>query len=180
MKKTAAQQLYELSHSARWRPANALSGMQVAPEIWRWISDEQSLTQRLIDVSSGDFAVDVLRQTIDIPLYHEQDCLNQAHHLAATVREVCLTIFSEPIVLARSIIPLSLVRQHQNGLTNLGSKPLGQLLFKEGEVRIARRQFTAVNTLTGIVYGRRTPYKYQGSSILVCEFYLPRIADFKF
>lgn len=179
MAKNVAKQLYILSRSARWRPANALGGIQVDPRIWQWITDEHSLTQRLMDVANGEFTVDLLRQTIDIPIYHEQDSLGQAHHLAATVREVCLNIYGRPIVLARSIIPLELIRQHQNGLTSLGRKPLGQLLFKEGEVRIARRQFTAITTCEETIYGRRTPYQYRGSTILVCEFYLPRIMDFE-
>ena len=110
----------------------ALSEMEFDSHTWAWLNDQQSLTQRLIDVSDGDFSVDLLNQRIGIPLWHEQDCLRQAHHLAATVREVCLNIYDQPIVLARSIIPLALIRQHQNGLTDLGRQPLGQLLFKEG------------------------------------------------
>ena len=172
--------LYQLSRSARWRNASALSEMEFDSHTWAWLNDQQSLTQRLIDVSDGDFSVDLLNQRIGIPLWHEQDCLRQGHHLAATVREVCLNIYNQPIVLARSIIPLALIRQYQNGLTDLGRQPLGQLLFKEGRVRVSRRQFTQTDYDGESVYGRRTPYEYLGSTILVCEFYLPRISEFKF
>ena len=151
----ATKVLYHLSRSAQWRDASPLCEGLFDPHIWTWLNDQQSLTQRLIDVSNGAFTVDLLMQKVGIPLWHEQDCLQQFHHLAATVREVCLNIHAEPIVLARSIIPLSLIRQHQNGLTDLGRQPLGQLLFREGRVRVSRRQFTQVSFGKSTVYGRR-------------------------
>ena len=47
--------LYQLSRSARWRNASALSEMEFDSHTWAWLNDQQSLTQRLIDVSDGDF-----------------------------------------------------------------------------------------------------------------------------
>jgi chorismate--pyruvate lyase len=178
MSMDASKLLFFLSRTAKWRNANVLSATQFDQQIWQWLKDDESLTQRLIDVSNGRFSIDLLQQEVTIPIWHEQDCLGQSHHLAATVREVSLNVIDQPIVLARSVIPLSLIRKHQNGLTNLGRQPLGQLLFKEGKVRISRRQFTQINLGQDIVYGRRTPYEYMGSIILVCEFYLPRISEF--
>ena len=75
----------------------------------------------------------------------------------------------------RSILPLSLVEKTQTGLANLGQKPLGHLLFKEGEMRVSKRQFAQTSFQGKCIYARRTPYQYMGSSILVSEFFLPNV-----
>ncbi len=170
--------LDEISKAAVWRQSNRLTSLSFSSHSWHWLSDQESLTQRLIDVSGGEFEVDLLSQQIQVPLVNEQRSLNQAQHLAATVRQVCLRIHSTPIVLARSIIPLDLIKQSQNGLTSLGKQPLGQLLFKEGRVRTDGRQY--MKSRDGMIIGRKTPYEYAGANILVSEFYLPRISEFKF
>ena len=175
MIKNHHQLIHFLSHQARWRSANFLSKDQYPIEYWQWLNDEHSLTEQLIQLSESSFNVEVLRQEVDIPLWHEQDVLGQSHHLATTVREVVLSVDAQPVVLARSIIPMSLIRSFRSGLTELGTKPLGHLLFTDGRVRVSRRQFTVLDSPIGQIYGRRTPYEYMGSVILVAEFYLPSL-----
>ena len=64
--------------------------------------------------------------------------------------------------------------QSQQGLASLGSKPLGHLLFKDGIMKKSRREFACVEG----IYGRRTPYEYEGGLILVNEFFLDGLVEF--
>lgn len=175
--------LNQLSRTARWRSVNDLPlptrwvARQFPQPVWRWLNDEHSLTERLMAISQTGFEVELLQQAVGIPLWHEQAVLNQAPHRAATVREVVLRVDNEPFVLARSIIPMQLMRSYNSGLTELGTQPLGQLLFTNGRARIRRRQFTSIHSAGQRIYARRTPYAYKGSVILVCEFYLPALLD---
>ena len=100
--------------------------------------------------------------------------LNLPEKSQATIREVELMIYETPVVYARSIIPSDLTQRKETGLANLGSKPLGHLLFKDGRMRKSRREFTCVEG----IFGRRTPYEYEGGTILVNEFFLDALKKY--
>ena len=59
------------------------------------------------------------------------------------------------------------------GLKNLGGTPLGHLLFKDGKMRVSKREFLNLQIKQNTLYARRTPYDYLDSRILVSEFFLP-------
>ena len=138
-----------------------------------WLGDTGSLTQALRAIADGTFKVSVLSEQIKVPFWHEQRKLHRSLHLAALVREVELSIHETPVVFARSIIPLNLVSAGQGGLKNLGGTPLGHLLFKDGKMRVSKREFLNLQIKQNTVYARRTPYDYLDSRILVSEFFLP-------
>lgn len=167
--------LTELNRHPRWRGHAGWVKRRFSADEWRWVNDAQSLTERLIALSDDAFSVTLLRQCVGIPRWHEQCVLGQENHIAATVREVVLNVDGAPQVLARSIIPQALMAKFNSGLSDLGTQPLGQLLFTDGRVRVRRRQFARVE-VNGVKYvARRTPYEYLGSVILVAEFYAPTL-----
>lgn len=141
-------------------------------EISPWLCETGSLTTAIKAIAKGTFKVNVLSQRVGIPVWHEQRKLGRALHHAALIREVELTIFDQAIVCARSIIPLQLANSGANGLANLGATPLGHLLFKDGRMTVSKREFLKPRGLVLDGFARRTPYEYQGSQILVSEFFL--------
>jgi chorismate--pyruvate lyase len=172
-----------LATQTNWWSDNALSIVKLEPRLQALVSGQGSLTAALSAIADGEFSVHVLRQRIAVPLFHEQLKLKRPLSRAAMIREVELKLHGQPVVYARSIIPLSLVTKGRNGLANLGRTPLGHLLFKDGKIRVSKREFSQMNicdpiSLNGQVTARRTPYDYQGSQILVSEFFLPKIHDF--
>jgi chorismate--pyruvate lyase len=164
-----------LACQSTWWPDNALSIAKLNPKIALLASDKGSLTSALVDISDNNFSVKVLEQVIKLPFFHEQLELQRPLSRAAMIREVELQLYGETAVFARSIIPLSLVSKGRNGLASLGRTPLGHLLFKDGQIRESRRQFSQTSYQGDQVAARRTPYDYQGSQILVSEFFLPAI-----
>ena len=167
-----------LARHHRWRADNAFSRNQVPLAIQSLVIDKGSLTAILVELSHGDFNVNVLAQRWAIPYFHEQQKLQRPGHRIAMIREVELLIGGEPVVYARSIIPARLLTKIRGGLSELGSTPLGQLLFRDGRMRISRRDFAHIDYGSARIYARRTPYDYQGSQILVSEFFLPSLSKY--
>lgn len=165
--------MLQLNH--KWQTDNPLVENTLPTIIAPWLTDRGSLTAALRGISQGSFEVAVLSQTIGIPVWHEQRALGRNLNLAALIREVELRIFDEPVVCARSIIPIELANKGAGGLGNLGTTPLGHLLFKDGRIRVSKREFLRCKIEDQLIYARRTPYEYLDSQILVSEYFLPAL-----
>ena len=72
------------------------------------------------------------------------------------VREVYLCVDNIPVVFARSILPTSSCTGINRDLLQVGNKPLGDVLFKNGQAPILLRQVTEIPR---IGFGRRTLYQ---------------------
>ncbi len=148
--------------------------VKAIPCEWQqWLLDKHSLTERLIDYSKDNFKVKVLSQRWEKPLPHEAEKLNIPLHLVARIREVELHCHNKPVVFARSVMPLKLYLEQRHTLQNIGSRPLGLLLFRDGRMRVSKRNVSVFSQANKpIIYGRSTPYLYFGNEILVSEFFI--------
>lgn len=162
-----------LARHWNWWPDNLLSQRKLPQHMQPWVDDKGSLTSALIELGGGDFKVHVLNQVVSLPYHHEHRKLSCLLHQAAMIREVELVVSGHPVVFARSIIPLELINRGQNGLANIGRTPLGHLLFKNGKIRVSKRELTQLRVNKETIVARRTPYDFEGSQILVAEFFLP-------
>jgi len=167
-----------LNQKIKWYEGNSLTQNSIPEPLKRLITNKDSLTKSLMLLSDDTFRVNVLDERIALPYFHEQKKMESSLQKWAMIRHVELEIHGEAVVFARSIIPLSLILKGKNGLANLGQKPLGQLLFKKGKLNISKRDFSQINHNKKIIYARRTPYGYMGSSILVNEYFLPTLEKY--
>lgn len=144
------------------------------PRQWRpWLFDHGSLTAQLKAHSNDAFAVRVLSESWGVPDDREMLKLKLALNSVAQIRQVELLCNGEVMVFARSIIPQSLFEAQQQTFKELGSKPLGHLLFKKGGEQQSRRDISIYRPEAGpTIYGRSTPYLYEGAEILVSEFFV--------
>jgi len=164
-----------LSPSSFWCADNTLSQRSLDDTLRPWITNKGSLTAALTELSGGSFSVSVLQQGFAIPQWHEQRKLSRPLTRAAMIRQVELKIHGEAVIYARSIIPLALVLKGRRGIANLGQTPLGHVLFKDGNIRVSKREFAEFKFGIHKVPARRTPYDYQSSRVLVTEFFLPSL-----
>ena len=171
------------NHSLQWRAAieranweeESETVLESLPlELLTIMSDRGSLTTALKNIGSTSFKVEVIQERLEVPYLSESSRLGLDKSKEATVRQVQLCIFEKPVVFARSVIPYDLTKRTATGLASLGSKPLGHLLFKDGIMKKSRREFACVEG----IYGRRTPYEYEGGLILVNEFFLDGLVEF--
>ena len=159
-----------------------------------WLRDTGSLTARLKTCCGAQgFRVEVLGQRWGRPLPGEARLLGMRAGERALVREVRLTCGARGAwVFARTLIPAASLRGSALRLTHLGERPLGQLLFSDPN---AHRGTTAMARLLpihplyqaalagramrpGVLWGRRTLFRFRGYPLLVTEIFLPELPDF--
>lgn len=101
----------------------------------------------------------------------------------ALIRQVRLYCNNKAVVYARTVIPLSTLSGAQRSYGNLGSRPLGAMLFADRSMcreEVMVTQLSPNNDMykkTGLqgelVWGRRSVFKVGGKPLLVSEYYLP-------
>jgi chorismate--pyruvate lyase len=172
-----------------WNTLQVLRRADMPAVVADWLRDTGSLTARLKGTCRGGFSVRLLDQGWKKPLYSEGRLLAMRHGEVAIVREVELMCGEAVWVFARTVIPASSLRGPARRLSMLGTKPLGEVLFSDpqmrrGPIEVARLQprhalfATATNALADRpdeLWGRRTIFYLAGMPLLVNEIFLPNI-----
>jgi len=134
-------------------------------EVFFWIRDDQSLTQKL-KKKFCDFKVDVKKQEESSLYDHELLRLDKANKFI--VREVFLCGNKKPVVFARSAIPIV---TETKPIINLGSRPLGEILFTNSNINREPIEVTFHKN----IWGRRSVFTSRGARILISEFFLKEL-----
>ena len=131
--------------------------------------------------------MDVLSQTVEKPRLDELKVLGMSTGSYALIRQVRLCCDDSCWVYARTVIPLSSLRGKLRVYANLGTRPLGAMLFADrtmqrGEVMVtalAAGVLPAALTIPqqGVVWGRRSVFKVSGKPLLVSEYFLPALFE---
>jgi len=152
------------------------------------LSDRGSLTQRL-KVQHADFNVQLLARGLARPFRDEAQALHLHLATRAYVRDVLLMGDGIARVFAHSVLPRASLRGGWNGITRLGTKPLGEALFTNPRIRrlgLTLRRIDARHPLyraarlhTGLrarhLWARRSVFCLNGHPLLVTEVFLPAI-----
>lgn len=157
-------------------------------EIKSWLFDSSSLTARLKKHCNGRFSVRVLSVKRATPTPDEKETLGLKPRSQAMIREVLLCCNDQPVVYARTIIPVSSLRGALRGLALLGSRPLGAVLFADKSMRRKPMEITSIsknhkcyswtrNKGSEKIYGRRSVFILKGKKLLVSEFFLPKLLE---
>lgn len=145
-----------------------------------WLQNEGSLTQRLIDAGDDDFRVELLAQGLQPARADEASALNLESGSQVWVREVLLHTAGAPRVFARSVAPLQTLRESKADLTNLGTRSLGELLFR-GDLGISRgpleiskypAEWLPSAWRSDTCWARRSRFGDGRLQLLVCEVFL--------
>ena len=138
---------------------------EIPEKVLFWIRDDQSLTQKLKKRYS-DFRVEVHKQE-ELEIYnHEINQLGNEEQFI--VREVFLCGDNNPVVFARSVIPINTKTE---SIMKIGNKPLGEILFTDSSIIREPIEITLHND----IWGRRSVFIMNSSRILVSEFFLEKI-----
>lgn len=152
-----------------------------------WLLHTGSLTERL-RTHCTDFEVVVAGQGITAISPAEYAALYGKCHRDSSrqtqVREVMLRGDGRPWVFARSLLPAAFVDNCMSEFKQLGSRPLGQILFNDP--RFQRQPFDIFYSppegqwqrLLGVthavaMWGRRSVFVFQSHRLLVIEVFLP-------
>lgn len=179
--------MYGLSLKQRWFQRRQLFSRHVPTDIQTWLFDPSSLTERLKQKCTADIRVEVLSQTVQKPRLDEFKALGMETGSYALIRQVRLCCGKACWVYARTVIPFSTIKGKQRIYANLGTRPLGAMLFAD---RTMQRDEVMVTSLTGgqlpdglglaeddMVWGRRSVFRVGGKSLLVSEYFLPALLE---
>lgn len=174
-----------------WQSERRVFNYVVPHDMACWLYDPASLTARLIAACNHRFAVAVLSQSWGTPFHNESKRLGMRARHRALIREVFLYCGDTPWVFARTVIPRATLTGAQAYLANLGSKPLGAVLFADPHMR--RDPFEVARIQGGEylyqratqrsakhareIWGRRSVFYLSKKPLLVNEIFLPGIAQ---
>ena len=138
-------------------------------EILSWLNEPGSITSRIKSFSNfklkllkdGPGEVDIIEDDLIISNYEENN-----------IREVILLSNEEPLIYAKSIIPLETIKLGLNILGNLKENPLGDILFSNPEIKKKYMLFARFQSKEEIFYGRKGIYTVKGYPFSVCEIFL--------
>jgi len=168
----------------RWLKNRQGTRQQLPEAVQSWVYETGSLTARLRRHYGNRVAVKVLQQRWSKPSPSEAKLLRQPQTRYALIREVLLYTDSQPLILARTVIPQRTIKATHGSLARLGTRPLGEVLFADPNLareamqvvlvtpRIWTQTARDLGDITQPVWGRRTVYALEGNTMLVAEFFL--------
>ena len=175
-----------------WRPAHRLNRSGIPDKYLPWLLYPDSLTERLIAQCRKNFRVQLLDQRLARPMRNEAMALKIRFGTRAMVRQVQLLCGDTPWVYARTVIPARTLAGKFRRFRQLGARSLGAVLFADPSMERGEVEITCLTPADELYYrvtrdsrdkpeqvwGRRSLFLLGGKPLLVCEFFLPAIADF--
>lgn len=165
-----------------WHPVGLYTSATLAADVRVWLTDNGSLTERLMAFGSGQFRVQRLYQGWHVPLPSERRLLDLPPRQLALVREVALLLSDEAVVFARSIFPIASLVGGLAHLRRLQNKSLGTILFRHPGMHrhpfeLARMagdsDYLPHNLRQGVpAWGRRSRFEIAGKKLMVSEVFL--------
>lgn len=156
-----------------------LSRVRAPAAMADWLVDQGSLTGRL--QRFGQFRVQPVGQGIGRPTAAEAIILGLPARRRALIREVLLLVDNEPVVAARSILPLTSLIGANRILGHMARRSLGAELFRRPRARrlaVWAARVPADRLPVGVdqaCWGRQSLFLKRGRPLLVAEVFLPAL-----
>lgn len=169
-----------------WYPAP----LTMSPQIRGWLQNSGSLTRR-IQQRCNNFRVEPVFQSFASACTDELVILKLRPGELAHVREVYLYCGKIPVVFAHSVVARKNLRGAWCGISKLGNKSLGTLLFTNPITKRTPFGFKKLSLTHPLFYracknmrvtpdklwARRSLFTLNGQPILVTEVFLPAILE---
>ncbi|GLP95978.1 putative chorismate pyruvate-lyase [Paraferrimonas sedimenticola] len=177
---------YPYGGQAQWAEASTFADFPEG-QFGQWLASQDSLTQRLKALELG-FEVQVVGESMQQMPATRVEALDNPN---VWVREVILRLNDEPWVFARTVIPQALLHACGVDFTQLGKRPLGEILFattpfEQGSLSFTRHapQAHLLDLLDELgierqtLWGRRRPFHYDNQVLTVAETFLPAAGQY--
>lgn len=166
------------------------NGVAAPPLMRQWLTDQRSLTAKLIDHSTR-FSVRRLHQGVAVCLADEYAEIGLIHQRQVRERDVLLQCDDQPVVFAHTVIPLAASAADWPFFSALGNRSLGATLFNDPQVvrgplayarlqpthplNIRARATTNMEWRNCPLFARRSLFRRAAGVMLVTEVFLPAI-----
>ncbi len=159
----------KLKQISQWISYEAMNIQLKNKIIKSWLLEEGPITKRI--ESNEKFELKLLRD--DLGNVSKLDRLFLGHLSGdIKIREVILYGDKNPRVYAQSIIPVETINQGLSKLGELGTKPLGDILFEKNIFKKEDAIFAQFKDDKNIFWGRKTKYNVKNKPFSVMEVFL--------
>ena len=169
-----------------WHP----TPLTMSPQIRDWLQNRGSLT-RNIQQRCKNFRVEPIFQSLATACNDELAILQLRLGELAHVREVYLYCGKTPVVFAHSVVARKNIRGVWYGMSKLGNKSLGTVLFTNPVIKRTPLRFRKLNLTHPLfqracknmqvapdkLWSRRSLFTLHEQPILVTEVFLPAILE---
>lgn len=164
--------------------------IQAIPPNWKtWLLEKNSFIERLKQFSSLSPHIDLLSQTWEIPLDEEKKALSLAIQQECFIREVTIKSNQTSWMFARSVFPISLLKETEGLFSHLGQRSLGSVLFKDPSLKRSDFTYALLEPQTywhqkatqgdyqtvEKLWARRSIFEIKAGSLLLTEVFFPTL-----
>ncbi len=115
------------------------------PEKTSYLSNSESFTKTLKQLSDNQVVMHLLQEGWGEALDSEYSYLSIQPNAHCWVRDTFWTFHNDAWLLARVMIPYDTLAQDTSVLTNLGKKPIGELIYRDPNAKRERIQAASLN-----------------------------------
>jgi chorismate lyase len=174
----------------KWSIAEDLTA-RVPHYLLDWILCKDSTTAKIRKLTDNQLVMNIISEEFSLPMENEAKKLIQNTSAHCLVRKALMQASNLPWLYCRSVFPKKTLTGEESIFSNLGSQPIGDILF--GKNAWARSLFElselttesllyqeATEHLTfkpDSLWARRSVFALQNKSILITEVFLPAFLE---
>jgi chorismate--pyruvate lyase len=159
----------KLEQISSWNSYEAIEHELTNAEIKSWLLEQGPITKRI--KSMKEFRLELIQDKLSDVNEDEILFLN-IHTKEIRVREVILYGNENPMVFARTIIPIATIEKGLKELGTLGNKPLGDILFEKDIFSKNDIVFATFYDGKSLFWGRKIKYTVKDQPFSVMEVFL--------
>lgn len=159
----------QLKQISEWVNKHDMEVLLSNDEIKSWLLEQGPITERI--KLNHYFELNLIRDEVDKINEHDKIFLDNIEG-DIKVREVILLGNDNPLVYAKSYIPILTINNGLKKLGQLGKKPLGDILFEKNLFQKKETIFTKFLYLKKEYWGRKSKYHVNGLPLSVMEVFL--------
>ena len=173
-----------------WENKQSIIHQDIDETIQSYLFQDGSLTRYLQQQCKGIFQIELKSEAWHTPMPDEATILGLNNNEDAFIRESWLKSDNIKLVYARTIIPRKTLIGETEVLANLGTKPLGEILFADESTYRAKTHYAKIPTECDLytlitdnisnnndegIWGRQSLFYIQDKPLLISEIFLPEI-----
>ena len=159
----------KLKQISPWISFKKMSILLVNENIKSWLIEKGPITKRI--KSEESFKLNLIKDEISAVDDSEKKFLEETSD-KIKVREVILLGNNIPRVYAKSLIPIRTIENGFSRLGELGTKPLGDILFEKEIFKKTNVVYAQFQDQDSIFWGRKTKYIVKNMPLSVMEVFL--------
>ena len=152
-----------------WITSKEFHNESIDTHVKSWLTETGPITNRI--KSNGTFKLELIKDEVGTVNRIDANFLGEDLG-EIKIREVLLLSNNKPKVFARSLIPNRTIEKGLSELGELGSKPLGDILFEKEIFKKIEMVFAKFSESGNLYWGRKSKYLVKVYPLSVMEIFL--------